>query len=122
MEKSSIGRKTFIICNSIFLILLAFSCLFPFIHILAVSLSSKIVALSGEVKLLPVEFTIDAYRFILQKKEFTRAMGVTFKRIALGVPLDIFLIVLISYPLSKETGEFRFRTFYSWVCMFKFQF
>ncbi|MDF2671606.1 MAG: transporter permease [Paenibacillus sp.] len=114
VENPSIGRRLFQIGNYCFLVLLAFLCLFPIIHVLAVSFSSSSAASAGRVGLWPVEFTTKAYAFVLNKEEFTRSFGVSLQRLVLGTALNMIMCVLIAYPLSKETREFKFRSVYVW--------
>lgn len=65
MIKESKSRKIFLIANGTGLILYAFVCLVPFFNLLAVSLSSAGAVESGTVTFMPVEFTLDAYEFLL---------------------------------------------------------
>lgn len=114
VENRSIGRRLFLIGNYGFLALLAFICLFPIIHVLAVSFSSSGAAAAGRVGLWPIEFTTKAYAYVLNKQEFTRSFGVSLQRLLLGTALNMIMCVLIAYPLSKETRDFKFRSVYVW--------
>lgn len=114
VESPSIGRRLFLISNYAFLTLLAFLCLFPIIHVLAVSFSSSGAAAAGRVGLWPIEFTTKAYAFVLNKAEFTRSFGVSLQRLLLGTAINMVMCVLIAYPLSKEPREFKYRTVYVW--------
>jgi putative aldouronate transport system permease protein len=104
----------FVLVNSFVLVLVALLCLIPMIHILAVSLSSSAVAATGKVFLWPKEFTLTSYEFVAQRIAFWQSMLVSLQRIALGGAINLVLTIMIAYPLSKERGEFRPRTFYSW--------
>ncbi|WP_258234775.1 carbohydrate ABC transporter permease [Paenibacillus agaridevorans] len=110
--------KVFSWFNNTFLILLAFICLFPLLHILAISFSSSAAASAGLVKLWPVDFTLKSYEFILSKHEFLKSMTVTFQRLVIGTAVNMILTVLIAYPLSKETKDLKFRTLYAWFFIF----
>lgn len=110
----SIGEKIFSSSNYIFLVLLAFVCILPMVHILAVSLSSKGPADAGIIGLWPVDFTLKSYEFIASKPEFLRSLGVTLKRVALGLTINMLLTVVTAYPLSKEVKAFRHRTLIAW--------
>lgn len=114
---NTLGRKAFTAFNYTFLILLALLCVFPLIHVLALSLSSSGEAAAGRVKLWPVDLTASSYWYVLDKPEFVRAFMITLKRVALGTAVNMFLTVLTAYPLSKETTAFRWRTFYAWFFM-----
>ena len=45
-------------------------------------------------------------------------MWVSVKRMVIGIGVNLVLILLAAYPLSKESHEFRARTFYAWFFFF----
>ncbi len=100
--------------NIIVLVLLALICLIPMIHIAAVSLSSSAAAATGKVTLWPLDFSINSYAYVARRSAFWQSMFVSFKRIVLGGSINLLLVVLVSYPLSRERSEFGARTFYAW--------
>ncbi|WP_256758424.1 carbohydrate ABC transporter permease [Cohnella sp. WQ 127256] len=110
--KTSIGRFVFPIFNYTFLIAFALLCLLPLIHVLAISFSSGTAAATGQVTLRPINFTFKAYEFVANKPEFIRSMIISFERVLIGVPLDMLLIILIAYPLSKDGRMLSFRRGY----------
>ncbi len=107
-----ISRKAFIIFNYIFLIMVSLTCIFPIIHILAVSLSVNWAVEGGAVKLWPVGFTIKPYAFVLSESKFFTAFIIALKRVALGVFVNMLLTVMAAYPLSKSKKKFRMREIY----------
>lgn len=116
--KDSPSRKVFNVVNMIFLISMTLICVLPFIHIFALSLSSELATSAGEVGLLPKEFSVEAYLFLLQKKDFFRAMGVSVIRVILGTIISMSVVILTAYPLSKENTKFKSRTIYVWFFAF----
>ncbi|MBP1990675.1 carbohydrate ABC transporter permease [Paenibacillus eucommiae] len=114
IESKSIGRRSFLLANHIFLAILAFLCLFPLIHVLAVSLSSSVAASAGKVTLWPVGWNLSAYKFVLNKEAFLLSFGVSVKRVLLGTVLNMLMVLITAYPLSKEAAIFKWRTFYAW--------
>ncbi|WP_116063184.1 carbohydrate ABC transporter permease [Cohnella phaseoli] len=96
------------------MIVLALLCMFPLIHVLAVSFSSNSAASAGLVSLWPVGFNLKSYEFVLQKEEFLRSVGVSVQRVVLGSLIQMLLIVITAYPLSMEVTRFRLRTAYAW--------
>lgn len=114
VTKISKSRVVFQVFNYGILILLGLSCLLPLMHVLALSFSSSAAASSGYVKLLPVEFTISAYEYVASKSEFWAAVWVSIKRVIIGVPAQMIITVLIAYPLSRTTKEFKSRNIYTW--------
>ncbi|MDR2135434.1 MAG: carbohydrate ABC transporter permease [Treponema sp.] len=110
-RKTALGITVDIIIHLV-LVLAAASCLFPLIHILAVSFSSPGPAMAGQVGLWPKQVTVDAYKYIATRVEFWRAMGVTLRRVGLGLVINSILTVLCAYPLSKNARRFPQRKFY----------
>ena len=101
--------------NTAFLIFIALMCILPLIHIIAVSFSSSTAAAAGYVKLWPVDFTLASYEFTAGREGFWVSMLVSLKRIAIGTPLNLLLTIMVAYPLSKESRNFRFRLAYAWI-------
>lgn len=110
--------RVFSVFNYTLLLFVAFLCLFPLWHILAISFSSSSAAASGLVTFWPVQFTTKSYEFILAKPEFLRSMVVTLQRLVLGSVINMLLTIIIAYPLSKESKDLKFRTVYAWFFIF----
>jgi putative aldouronate transport system permease protein len=102
------------VLNLIALGILGLVCAFPILHTLALSLSSSSAASSGRVTLLPVDFTLQSYRFVLDNPAFLKSFGVSLLRVLVGVPVNMLLTVLVAYPLSRTTREFRLRDAFAW--------
>ena len=111
------GERIFSWVNNIFLLMIASICLLPMIHVIALSLSDNVAVAGGYVKLLPVRFTMEPYKFVIMRYEFWRAFNTTILRVVLGVSLNLLLIILSSYPLSKPNNRFDFRTVYVWLIL-----
>ena len=71
--KSSPSRKAFVVFNYIFLTVVMIVSLFPLVHMFALSFSSSAAAQAGKVTIFPVDFSLEAYKYILSKVEFFRA-------------------------------------------------
>ena len=112
--KKSKGRIAFEVVNYTILGLLALMCIFPFIHLLAVSFSADEFTSKGEVFLLPKGFTLQAYEYLAQKKEFFTALGISVLRTVIGTAISLIVIVMTAYPLSKTDGRFKGRTVFTW--------
>lgn len=117
VTNDGISRKIFNVCNIIFLSVITVVCILPFVHLLALSLSGSTAAAAGKVTFWPVDFTLKSYSFLLEKSDFIVSLGVTLKRVLLGTLINMTLIVLTAYPLSKSTNHFRHRTFFAWFFM-----
>ena len=89
-------------------ILLGLICL----NILAISFSSSDAAAANIVGFVPVKFTTAAYNKIMEDRQFWRSFGISVFRVASGLVVNLVLIVLMAYPLSKTKREFRGRNIY----------
>jgi len=112
--RESFSRKVFLACNTAFLLIVSFICLAPFVNLLAVSFSDKVAVAAGEVTFFPIGFTTVSYEFITNTSKFLMSLLVSLQRTAIGVPLNLLLIIMTAYPLSKSTQEFRARAVFSW--------
>lgn len=112
--RKSRSRKVFLFLDYTILTILGLTCLLPLIHILAMSFSSSGAVTRGEVGFWPVDFTLQSYKYVLNKKEFWTASLISIERVVLGVAVNMILTVLAAYPLSREKWEFHGRSFYAW--------
>jgi putative aldouronate transport system permease protein len=110
----SLPRRIFLTCNTFFLLVVALVCVAPFVNLLSISFSDRIAVAAGEVTFWPRGFTLVAYEFITGSSSFIRSLIVSFRRVAIGVPVNLVLIVLTAYPLSKSKDGFRARSIFSW--------
>jgi len=102
------------ILNIGILTLLAVLCLFPILHILALSFSNATAAASGRVVIWPVDFTLQSYQFVLENPAFGKSFLVSLLRVLVGTPINMLLTILVAYPLSRSRAEFRARNFFAW--------
>lgn len=116
--KTSTSRKIFVIFNYTFLAILALICIFPFIHLLALSFSSDEFTMQGLVSVYPMGFTLDAYMILATKPEFFKAFGISVARTILGTSLALLVIILTAYPLSKSNKVLKGRTAIAWIFVF----
>jgi putative aldouronate transport system permease protein len=70
--------------------------------------------MAGEVRLWPIGFTTRPYEYLLKRELFWNAFFVSTERLVIGSAINIFLAVLLAYPLSKKNSKFRGRTVYVW--------
>lgn len=118
MKKWTNTQYLFPVVNGTFLGILALTCLAPLLHIFAIAFSDNNEVVKGTVTLWPKSFTLSSFTFVLEREEFWKAFGVTLKRIAIGLPLNMLLTIITAYPLSKESITFKPRTFYVWFMFF----
>ncbi len=82
--------------------LLALICLYPFLNVLACSLSGYNPVLSGRVTFYPIDLTIEAYKQILGRTTIWTAMRTTVLVTLLGTALSLVLTILAAYGLSIQ--------------------
>ncbi|MCL2221445.1 MAG: carbohydrate ABC transporter permease [Oscillospiraceae bacterium] len=116
--KSTVSRKIFSVINALFLTAVMVIGISPMIHLFAVSLSTNIYVAAGQVSFWPRGLTPAAYEHLLGQATFFRAFWVSVQRVALGTLVNMVLVVLVAYPLSKEQRVFRARTVYAWIFAF----
>jgi len=114
MIKDTPAVIAFRVFNGFVLLFAAFLCIAPFLNLLAVSFSSGTAAAAGRVGFIPVDFNWEAYRFVFQHERFIRSFSISVVRVILGVSINVLVVILCAYPLSKSKEEFRVRSFYSW--------
>lgn len=76
--------------------------LYPFIYVLSSSLSSGEAVITGEVLLLPKEFTLNAYKRVFNEESLWLAYANTFYYTFFGTLVNLILTILGAYPLSKS--------------------
>ena len=106
------GRKVFLAVDVIVILLLCLICMVPLLNLLAYSFSASQPIIENKVFLWPKEFTLKAYQYVLESKEFWSSVSVSAKRVLLGVPLNTLLTILVAYPLSKDERQFKARKYY----------
>lgn len=112
VQYKSVGRTIFNSINYAILITMSLICVLPFINMLAVSFSGSAAVTAGKVVFWPVDFTTKAYEFALANGKFFKALVVSVQRVVLGVGVNITLMVLTAYPLSKSKERLVGRNLY----------
>ena len=118
MIRKSAGRIVFESCNYLFLLLYLAVCILPFVHILAISFSTRGPADANIVGLVPVDFTIENYSRALQDRLLLMPFFNSIKRVILGVLCNMTITVITAYSLSKENKKFPGRRIYTWFFIF----
>jgi len=112
IENKSIASKLRVAAIYIIVLLLGLICLLPLWNIVAISLSSSAAVTANKVGIVPVGFTMAAYRKIIEDQQFWRSFGISVTRVILALIINTILVVLMAYPLSKNKKEFRGRNIY----------
>ncbi len=100
-------------CVYLSMTLIVFACLYPFLNVLAYSLSSNLAILSGKVTFYPIDIQLNAYKNMLSTSRLLSSLRVSLTVTILGTALSLFVTTLAAYALSKKRLKGRaFLTFF----------
>ena len=85
----------------VILILLSALMLFPFINLLAKSVSGEAGVLTGSVYLLPKDFQLGTYEYVVNQPQFFNSFWNSLFITVVGTALAMVVNCLTAYPLSK---------------------
>ncbi len=102
------------------LIIVSLTCVLPFIHVLAKSLSDEAFVMARKVFLIPKGFTLSAYRKVLFDQSIVRSMYISVIMTTLFTALGLFLTLCAAYPLSRK--QLRGRRLFTFLIMFTLYF
>lgn len=106
--RESRGDRAFKLFTVIIVLIIAASCLFPFLYIVSVSFSNKNAVLRSEVFLHPVDFDLSAYKAVFNNRALMTSMWFTIGLTILHTIICVIMTILCAYPLSKP--ELRLKT------------
>lgn len=118
VKDKTIGGKISDLSILIVITIVTLLCLLPLLNMIAISFSHKSAAAGNLVGLLPVGFTTVAYEKLLADGQFWRSFLISTERVVLGTLLNIVIIVLTAYPLSKTKEGFRMKNIYMYIFIF----
>ncbi|MFC4102651.1 carbohydrate ABC transporter permease [Paenibacillus xanthanilyticus] len=104
--------------NVVLLILITLLCLLPVWYTLVISLSDKAPVAAGQVFAWPKQFTLGSYRAIMEDPQFFRSFWISVQRVAYGALITFIVVLLMAYPLSKSSEEFKPRNLIMWLLIF----
>lgn len=104
-KKIKTGAGDLIYSGVIYVILLLFgiAALYPFLHVIAVSLSSSGYVSSGLVSIIPKGFNVEAYAGVLANKMIFTGYKNTIYVTLFTTVLGVICTAMTAYPLSRES-------------------
>ncbi|MEK4663273.1 carbohydrate ABC transporter permease [Paenibacillus sp. SAF-068] len=96
------SNRIFDIVNISFISLFVIFCLAPFLHTIAISLSSNRAITSGEVTIFPKEFNWDAYIQVFSDQSMIYSLGFTTVLTVATTVLCMLFTLAAAYPLTKK--------------------
>lgn len=98
---------TFTIVNAIILLGVALVTTYPFLHMIAVSLSGDVHVLRGDVNLIPKGLTLKNYLHVLSDPRIGTGYLNTLIYVTLGTVISLIITAMGAYALSKKRMIFR---------------
>jgi len=96
------GRTVARVLNVLLMLVVCFATLYPFLHIISVSLSGRFPTARWEVTFYPKEITFNAYQKVFESTALFRSYANTIFIVLVGTVLSVFFVSLAAYPLSKK--------------------
>ena len=116
IRKFGIGDLLIIIVLTI----LSLTCILPFIHLAAKSISSNTAVMQKSVVLLPKGINFDAYTSIFQDGSLVRSFTFSVWVVLIFTALGMIACTCAAYPLSKK--RLKGRVFFTFLLMFPMYF
>lgn len=114
--KRSAGDKVMNICFILFISLFSLACLFPFLLVLSSSLADEVTLAKEGYKLIPSQWSLDAYKLLFQTKSVFNAYKVTIFITVAGTILSMLATSSMAYAMSVK--NFRIRNSLSFFVYF----
>ena len=96
------GEKVFGVFNILLLTAISLSCLLPFVHILAKSLSNNVAVLAKEVLFIPKGFTFNAYLFVLGNPQFRTSFTLTVFITVAGTAVALLTTAFTAFVFTRK--------------------
>ena len=109
-QNATVGSRLFDAFNYIFLTLVAFTTIVPFIYIIGASFATEYEIATRPMFFIPRDVTLNAYRFIFSSNKILRGFGNSLLITVLGTAINLFFTVTMAYTLSKT--RLRGRNFF----------
>ncbi|MDE6846528.1 MAG: carbohydrate ABC transporter permease [Lachnospiraceae bacterium] len=114
-QKTSFADKSFVFCNTLFMILFVVVTLYPVINTVAYSFNDGIDAVRGGIHILPRSFTLKNYSVVLNMQNFVTGAVVTVCRTVFGTLLALVANAILAYIISRKRFLFKSQLSLFWV-------
>ena len=100
--KESFSDKLYDIITRFLVIFAVVICVYPFVYVISISLSSGIAVIQGRVWLYPVDIDLSTFGMVMRYGELWTSYLNTFYYTIVGTICNIIMTCLAAYPLSKR--------------------
>jgi len=111
--KQSLGDRIYSVIVYVILIAFSICALYPFLHVIAVSLSGENYVARGAITIIPKGLNVRAYKEVFQNPNILIGYKNTIYVTVLNVILGVIVTAMTAYPLSKKNlpGKTAFTIF-----------
>ena len=109
-QNSTAGSRLFDVLNYLFVSIVAFTTIMPFIYIIGASFATEYELATRPMFIIPQDVTLDAYRYIFSSNKILMAFGNSVFITAAGTVINLFFTVTMAYAVSKK--RLRGRNFF----------
>lgn len=110
------ASRTFDTFNIVFLSLFLFLSLAPFLHIIAISLSSNAPIMTGMVSIFPMDLSFEAYSRVLLDPMMIKSLGYSIYLTVIFTIICMVMTIAAAYPLTKN--ELKGKKFFMYLIVF----
>lgn len=107
MKRLDVSELIFKIFSYVFVTVFAILCLYPFVYAISASISGGQAMRQGQVILFPVDIQFEAFRFVIEDRQFWLSYANTLFLTFYGTIWCIGFGILGAYALSKKRLVFR---------------
>src|SRR5437899_1488032 len=100
--RESFGDRIFLIFVYLFLAIVLVVVLYPLVYVVSASFSSPLAVSSGQVWLLPVDFSLRGYQVAFSNPQIITGYANSIYYTFFGTLISVVLTVLAGYPLSRR--------------------
>lgn len=111
--KQSLGDRIYSVIVYVILIAFSICALYPFLHVIAVSLSGESYVARGAITIIPKGLNVRAYKEVLENPSIITGYKNTIYVTVLNVIFGVIVTATTAYPLSKKKlpGKTAFTIF-----------
>ena len=107
---ATVGSRIFDVFNYLFLTLVAFTTILPFIYIIGASFATEYEIATRPMFFIPQDVSVSAYQYIFSSNKILRGFGNSLLITVAGTGINLFFTVTMAYALSKT--RLRGRNFF----------
>jgi len=100
--KESKSDVVFDIVNTTILVIILIAVLYPLIFVVSASFSDPMAVMKGEVRLLPKNPTLAAYKAVFKNKDIMTGYTNTILYTVVGTAVNLVMTIAGAYPLSRK--------------------